>query len=104
MRKLFLAMIFAAQPALAQVDCAQVGELSENIMTMRQAGVPIQQALRTLETVSPQSEAAYMAVALAKNIILVAYQLPRHESAAGQSVAASNFGTQVFIQCIKAQN
>lgn len=104
MRKLFLAMIFAAQPALAQVDCDQVGELSESIMAMRQAGVPIQQALKTLDTVSPQSEAMYMAVALAKNIILEAYQLPRHESAAGQSVAVSNFGTQVFIQCIKAQN
>lgn len=101
MRKLFLAMIFAAQPALAQVDCAQVGELSENIMTMRQAGVPIQQALKTLETVSPQSEAA---VDLAKNIILLAYQLPRHKYAASQSAAVSNFGTQVFIQCIKAQN
>lgn len=104
MRKLIIAIMFVAQPAFAQVDCAQLSQLAESVMTMRQAGVPIQQALKTLETVSPQSEAASMAVDLAKNIILVAYQLPRHESAASQSVAASNFGTQVFIQCIKAQN
>ena len=102
MRKLIIAIMFVAQPALAQVDCAQLSQLAESVMTMRQVGVPIQKVMEKYNEIKIESNADLAAVNIAKRLVITAYSTPKFSTPSMQQEAITEFGSGVYIGCLKA--
>lgn len=102
MRKIITAItlvLATLQPTFASDYCTSLGEMAESTMRMRQAGVPITKAVRKYEEVVYSTSAAGK---LAQAILIMAYEQPMYSVERNKELAISEFGSGVFVQCLKA--
>lgn len=94
MKKLFILTIFASSNVFAQVDCGELSKLAETTMQLRQTGAPIREVISIFQDTPPQ------VYPLVEFIVLEAYKVPL---VSDPKLVTSEFGSAVFIQCLKAR-
>lgn len=72
-----------------EIMCAQLAEVAESAMEVRQAGIPLGRALRTTNQ------------EWAQRIILLAYQQPRVVGAVDQGRMVEAFRDAMFLSCME---
>ena len=83
-------------PYIAMESCEDVSSVAEVIMKARQDGVP----MKTQYSRAAKSDNAEFA-AWAKEMITIAYDSPKYTSKRYQDQAVSEFGSRVFVQCLR---
>ena len=79
----------AASAQISASQCSNLGEIAENIMILRQNGVPISRLMSELD---PEVFGA---------LILFAYEQPRYSSPSFQSRAIEEFRNDMETACYK---
>lgn len=79
--------------------CQSVSELAESIMTVRQHGVPIYDAMKIvgMDDIDAINE-------LSENLVLMAYERPRYSSEENQKNIIGDFRDSAYLMCAKALN
>lgn len=83
-------------PYIAMESCDEVSSVAEVIMKARQEGVPMKTQYSRAAKVDDDVFAAW-----AKEMIAIAYDSPKYTSRRYQDQAVSEFGSRVFVQCLK---
>ena len=83
-------------PYIAMESCEQVSSTAEIIMRARQEGVPMKTQYSRAAKVGDDVFAEW-----AKEMIAIAYDSPKYTSKRYQDQAISEFGSRVFVQCLK---
>lgn len=78
--------------------CDILDGLAETAMLSRQAGVPMIEAYRNTDKLDPAASKS------AKIIIEAAYRVPRREGQRDQTMAVSDFRTEIFKGCLASQD
>ena len=97
------AIMFACSPAHAQqipivpMDCTTMAEIAEITMQSRQVGVPMRE-VHKLAMDSENKEFAEWAT----KIVKIVYASPRYSTKEHQKRAADEFGSDVYLACLKA--
>lgn len=103
-------IMFACSPAHAQqipvipipiipMDCTTMAEIAEITMQSRQVGVPMRE-VHKLANDSENKEFAEWAT----KIIKIVYASPRYSTKEHQKRASDEFGSDVYLACLKAGN
>lgn len=99
MKKLLIsaavAMSLTAQAEEKQDICGMVNELAGSIMSARQRGVDMAQAMKLA---GENAEADFI-----RQIIIAAYEKPRYSVAENQQAAVTDFKNSVYLICVKSQ-
>ena len=90
-----VAMSLTVQAEEKQDICGMVNELAGSIMSARQRGVDMAQAM----SLASESGAAD----IIKPIIIAAYEKPRYSVAENQQLAVTDFKNSVYLVCVKLQ-
>lgn len=90
-----VAMSFMAQAEEKQDICGMVNELAGSIMSARQRGVDMAQAMKAA---GENAEADFI-----RKIIIAAYEKPRYSVAENQQAAVTDFKNSVYLICVKLQ-
>lgn len=100
------AVMFSCTPAHAQhaipyidMDCSEMSAVAEMIMKARQQSLPMAEAHKVAKESKRPSFAAW-----ATEIIKIAYASPRFSSKEFQQRAINDFGSEVYLACLKAGN
>lgn len=101
------AVMFSCAPARAQqhtvpyidMDCSEMSAVAEMIMKARQQSLPMAEAHKVAKKSKSPSFAAW-----ATEIIKIAYASPRFSSKEFQQRAINDFGSDVYLACLKAGN
>lgn len=83
-------------PYIAMESCEQVSSTAEIIMRARQEGVPMKTQYSRAAKVGNDVFAEW-----AKGMIAIAYDSPKYTSERYRDQAVSEFGSRVFVQCLK---
>jgi len=91
-------IIMTASMTYASDDiCGKYSELSESIMSARQAGVP---AVKMIETQIETDNVAFFN--LYKELVIEAYEWPRYSFEDLQQESINDFKNKIYIECLKA--
>lgn len=83
-------------PYIAMESCEEVSSVAEVIMKARQEGIPMKTQYNWAAK-SGNTEFAEWA----KEMITIVYDSPKYTSKRYQDQAVSEFGSRVFVQCLK---
>lgn len=90
-----VAMSLTAQAEEKQDICGIVNELAGSIMSARQRGVDMAQAMKAA---GENAEVDFI-----RQIIIAAYEKPRYSVAENQQAAVNDFKNSVYLICVKSQ-
>lgn len=102
MRKIITAItlvLATLQPTFASDYCTSLGEMAESTMRMRQAGVPLVRAINKHDEIVDGNSAIGKVV---RHILILAYEQPVYAAQQNKEIAINEFGSSVFVQCLKA--
>lgn len=88
---------FPSGAATREDFCQTVGNLAKEIMSARQAGLPMQGMMKAVDKagVTKESEAT-------KLLVIAAYERPRYSTEEVKSEVITEFQNKVFLECVKA--
>ena len=94
-----LAFVAALLPTPILADpCAELGQLAAGIMELRQMGTPVNELFNLFNGPETPPESR----ALMRQMILLAYDMPRFSTERIKSEAAADFANQYMIVCYNA--
>lgn len=93
---LFFGVLASSQGAFADDSrCASVAFLAKQIMSGRQAGVPMTKAIETSKNDNKTVEK------LSRLLVIAAYEEPAYGTTAMQEKAITEFENEIYLPCIK---
>ena len=99
---LLLSMFFGCQPAKAAstIPCDEIASLAEAIMAARQAGVPMREMYKAADAHGDDSE---FFKSMVKSLVKQSFTVPRYSTEGFKKTAITDFGSTVFMECIRKQ-
>lgn len=91
-------LVFSIQAQAEPVDCKGISELAETMMQLRQTGVPMS---RVHDLITKDFDPVLQEIAT--TMLQLAYEKPRYSSVEYKKRAITDFGSEWFLQCLKAK-
>lgn len=88
---------FSVQPALASADCDAWANLAKEIMTSRQAGVPITDVVALFKRMDGYT-------ADKQRLIFQAYEAPRFQTEEHKQREITEFQNSAYLACARKRN